>query len=93
MRRQLIGVLWASVALNVALFVIGFSVDLEHLPLSKTGKVVHVLGMPGYVVSQWLLPGHDLVQVVVGILCSIGFYAGVMGVALTGATWVRRKMA
>ena len=92
--RQLKSVVIAlliSIFMNIVMLAVGFSVDFKQSRLSRVGQIVDVFGRPGWVISQWLLPGHDLTQVLLGILCSTVFYAVILWASITICSALRRE--
>jgi hypothetical protein len=80
-----------SIVMNIVMLAVGFSVDFRQPRLSRAGQVVDLFGRPGWVISQWFLPGHDLVQVLLGILCSTIFYAIILWTLMTTWSALRRE--
>jgi hypothetical protein len=81
-----------SIALNSILMAIPFFVAPEKLQSLAIGKIVSVLGRPGGAFTEWLLPGHDMPQVIMVIVFSLVFYAVLAWLVLRLIFWRGRGM-
>ena len=81
-----------SIALNSILMAIPFFVAPEKLQSLAIGKIVSVLGRPGGAFTEWLLPGHDMPQVIMVIVFSLVFYAVLAWLVLRLIFWRSRGM-
>jgi hypothetical protein len=89
--KSMVVALLISIVMNIMMLAVGFSVDFKQSHLSKVGQIVDVFGRPGWIISQWLLPGHDLIQVLLGMLCSTLFYAIILWAFITTWSALRRE--
>lgn len=80
-----------SMVLNCILIAMPFFTNPETFPSSVFGKIVHVLGRPGGTFTEWLLPGHDMSQVVLVIVSSVVFYAVLAWLVLSFVFWRGRR--
>jgi hypothetical protein len=85
--RHAVVALVSSIIFHFVLLVMASQVDFKKERLSTGGKILDVLGKPGWVLGQWLLPGHDLMPLLVDIVCSIVFYAIAIWAALAIWSW------
>ena len=85
--RRLVVALTIAVILNFILMTVA-SVDPRILASSATTvEILNVLGAPAGAFTEWVLPGHAGIQVVLMIASSILFYTMVAWVIL--ASWSR----
>ncbi len=89
-RRAAIALI-ASVVLNAILITVPFFADPLRFPFSTAGRVAGFLGEPAGVFTQWLLPGHGGIQVLLLIASSVLFYAAMACLALTAWAWLRER--
>lgn len=79
----------ASIILNCILIATPFFTN----PSSETRKIAGVLGGPGGVITEWLLPGHDMPQVIMVVVFSVLFYAVLSWLVVGLIFWRNRRTA
>jgi hypothetical protein len=80
-----------SLAWNGVLLMLPALFDPRQFPVSTLGRIVDALGAPGGIIVEHFFPGHDLIQVVIMLTCSVVFYSLVAWVGLTAWTAFRRS--
>jgi len=89
--RRLPIALLISIALNLVLFAVDFSIDPRQEPLPRIQHLVVVLLTPAEALTTRLAPGHGGAQIVALVLFSIVVFAIVSWVALSLAAWWRNR--
>jgi hypothetical protein len=80
-----------SIALNVILFAVDFSIDPRQEKLSRIEHLVVVLLTPADALTTWLAPGHGGAQIFDLVLFSLAIYTIVSWVAISLPAWWRRR--
>jgi len=90
MRRLPIALL-ISIALNVALFAVDFSIDPRQESLSRIQHLVVVLLTPAEALSTRFAPGHGGAQIFDLVVSSFAIYNIAAWVVLSLPAWWRRR--
>lgn len=90
MRRLPIALL-ISIALNVILFAVDFSIDPRQESLSRIQHLVVVLLTPAEALTTRLAPGHGGAQIFDLVISSFAIYTILAWVALSLPAWWRRR--
>jgi len=78
-----------SAILNGVFVISSFLIDYSK-PLSRFEKVITDMGKPGWNMAQQLMPGHDFGSLILGVICSLVFYAAVIWILLIVSAAIRR---
>ena len=85
--RRLPIVLLISIALNLVLFALDFSIDPRQEALSRIQHLVVLLLTPAEALTTSLAPGHSGVQIVALVLFSVMVYCIVAWVLISLPVW------
>jgi hypothetical protein len=91
--RRLPVALLISIALNLILFAVDFSIDPRQESLSRIQHLVVVLLTPAEALSTRLAPGHGGAQIFNLVVSSFAIYTIMGWVALSLAAWTREWRA
>jgi hypothetical protein len=73
---------YTSICINAILIAIASYPISWTSSSSVIGKIVYILGRPAGAFTEWIIPGHDLIQILVLLLSSFVFYSAVAWIAL-----------
>ena len=80
-----------SIALNLILFAVDFSIDPRRAELSRIQRAVVSLLSPAEILTVGFAPGHGGAQILAVVIFSVLVYAIVVWVALSLPAWWRRR--
>jgi hypothetical protein len=72
--RRIVIAGYVSICLNAILIAVASYPTSLTSSSSVIGRIVYIFGRPAGAFTQWILPGHDLIQILVLLLSTFVFY-------------------
>lgn len=80
-----------SIALNIILFAIDFSIDPLQQELSRIQRLGVNLLRPADALTVWLMPGHTGAQIAALVIFSVAVYSIIAWVLISLPVWWRNR--